>query len=125
MRVPIDEKATVMTDCAAVIAAARNPSQIRRGAVAHAKLWYMKEAERGQVWYVKTKAHRSVEQAALEGDMQDYVGNYQADLHAKNAAYASSTDTARNLKARAAQLRVIRFLHSISLLLFSKSTSSK
>ena len=56
---------------------------VRKGKVAHASLWEIPAGQLGDVIFSKTKAHRTLDEAVAQGDVEDYVGNEQVGTLAK------------------------------------------
>ena len=68
--------ATGVVDCGSVITAARNRGFMALGHHVHSDLWH--EADEG-AWFRKTKAHRTLQEARQQGDLDDYLGNDEVD----------------------------------------------
>jgi len=81
---------TIYADCMAVIIGWGKAWRDLRGKSRHDGLWkQIFEAREGlEVEVLKTKAHRSKEQAVREGDVGNYEGNEAADREAKRSANA-------------------------------------
>ena len=78
---------TIHADCASVVRSATSREYAVDWRRPFAGLW--KEVKE-HVWptVIKTKAHRTLEEAKASDDLQHWSGNYEADLYAKKAAEA-------------------------------------
>ena len=78
---------TIHEDCASVVRSATSHEYAVDWRRPFAGLWKMIPQE---TWpnVIKTKAHRTMEEAKESNDLQHWAGNYQEDLYAKKAAEA-------------------------------------
>jgi hypothetical protein len=82
---------------------------MKTGKATHASLWTADpHLANQQATFVKTKAHRTMEQASLAGDLDAWIGNDMADSAAKRKAHELLPRSA--LHARAAQIKALKYL---------------
>jgi hypothetical protein len=111
--------ATFATDCAAVFFGFRDLAKAARYTCTHAGLWRQvaDQAKGKNIRVRKVKAHRSEAQALGAGDLDDFIGNDAADVHAKRMARDASFRESEVLREqeRVKRIRFLRKYHQSAL----------